>query len=211
MGVPLGHRNHYNRKDPIIPVERITKTAVDEIISSGNYKCLFKLNKNVKFKQFEGDANDLSRILHDGKTKVKVAGERTPGYQYGYRTVVMEAPSLKAIFLLKVSNYAIDKTYIFRALSSGSSEDVEMDVQLDHDEAMMLGKLFMEEDPYEIAPESNFKDRLDDVLVEELAKSFRRNYDKAYDYLACNYYGYAWSKEFKHDCINYYQQHQPNN
>lgn len=28
MGVPLGHRNHYDRKDPIIPVERITKATI---------------------------------------------------------------------------------------------------------------------------------------------------------------------------------------
>ncbi len=210
MGVPLGHRNHYDRKDPIIPVERITKAAVDDIILNGNYYCLFKRLKNAKFRPQEYGKDELSQILHDGKTKVKVAGSRTPGYVWDRDTIVMEAPCVKGTILLRVSRYAIEKTYTFEALTSGSTEDVKMDVQLDHDEAMELGKLFLNEDPCEIAPESYFKDQLDDVLVEELAKTFRRDYDKAYDYLACYYYGYAWSKELKQDCINYYQQHLPN-
>ena len=210
MGVPLGHRNHYDRKDPIIPVERITKAAVEDIIINGNYYCLFKRQGNVKFRPQEYGKDELCQILHDGKTKVKVAGSRTPGYVWDRDTIVIEAPYVNGTILMRVSPYAIEKTYTFSALSSGSTEDVEMEVQLDHDEVMKLGKLFLEEDPDEIAPESYFKDRLDDILVSRLAKSFRRNYDKAYDYLACYYYGYAWSQELKQDCIKYYQQHQPN-
>lgn len=104
MGVPLGHRNHYDRKDPIIPVERITKAAVDDIILNGNYYCLFKRLRNVKFRPQEYGKDELCQILHDGKTKVKVAGSRTPGYEDGYRTIVMEAPTLKTTILLKMPN-----------------------------------------------------------------------------------------------------------
>ena len=104
MGVPLGHRNHYDRKDPIIPVERITKAAVEDIICSGDYECKYKREIDAEFKQYEGCIDNLVMILHDGKTKVKVAGSRTPGYEDGYRTIVMEAPTLKATILLKMPN-----------------------------------------------------------------------------------------------------------
>ena len=71
MGVPLGHRNHYDRKDPIIPVERITKAAVEDIICSGDYECKYKREIDAEFKQYEGCIDNLVMILHDGKTKVK--------------------------------------------------------------------------------------------------------------------------------------------
>lgn len=40
-------------------------------------------------------------LILDGKTKVKMAGSRTPGYRSGYRTVVMTAPCMDATILLR--------------------------------------------------------------------------------------------------------------
>ena len=42
MGVPLGHRYRVRTRDYIIPQERITKSAVDEIIFGGDFECFYK-------------------------------------------------------------------------------------------------------------------------------------------------------------------------
>lgn len=102
MGVPLGHRYRGARPvDWFVPVERIRKSEVDEIIFSGNFECFYKKEGDDDYKEYDGCLNNLSMILHDGKTKVKVAGSRTPGYRDGYRTVVMTAPCMKATILLR--------------------------------------------------------------------------------------------------------------
>ena len=101
MCVPLGHRNGKSRREWIDPVKRITKAAVDQIINSDNYECLYCLDGENSFKEYDGCKTNLSQILHDGKTKVKIAGSRTPGYQMGCQTVVMEAPCVHATILLR--------------------------------------------------------------------------------------------------------------
>ena len=101
MSVPLGHRYRVRTRDYIIPQERITKSAVDEIIAFGDFECFYQRGKDQAFKEYDGCRSNLSMILHDGKTKVTVAGSRTPGYRDGYRTVVMTAPCMKATILLR--------------------------------------------------------------------------------------------------------------
>ena len=101
MGVPLGHKYRVSSREDIIPQERITKSAVDEIIAFGDFECFYQRGKDPAFKEYDGCRSNLSMILHDGKTKVKVAGSRTPGYRSGYRTVVMTAPCMDATILLR--------------------------------------------------------------------------------------------------------------
>ena len=101
MGVPLGHRYRVSSREDIIPQERITKRAVDEIIAKGEFECTYQKGISSPFKNYEGSHEELSKILHDGKTKVKVAGSRTIGYRMGYDTVVMTAPSIDATFLIR--------------------------------------------------------------------------------------------------------------
>lgn len=87
-------------REDIISQERITKRAVDEILASGKYMCRYRLDGNDEFKDYEGCYNNLMMILHDGQTKVKIAGSRTPGYNSKYKTVVMTAPCVEATILL---------------------------------------------------------------------------------------------------------------
>lgn len=105
MCVPLGHRNGKSRREWIVPSKRITKAEVDAIIDKGNYECLYWHQDNAKFVQYEGDKDSLNKILHSGKTKVKIAGSRTLGYACGYDTVVMDAPSHDFTILIRVLPY----------------------------------------------------------------------------------------------------------
>lgn len=106
MGVPLGHRyrvssRRVTMREDFVLVKRITKSAVDEIIFGGDFECFYKRENDSDFKEYDGCLTNLSMILHDGKTKVKVAGSRTPGYLDGYRTIVMTAPCFPATILLR--------------------------------------------------------------------------------------------------------------
>lgn len=87
----------------IIPVKRITKAKVEEIIASRDFECFFKREIDSDFQEYEDCVANLLNILHDGKTKVKIAGSRTPGYISGEDTVVMTAPCVKATILLRTN------------------------------------------------------------------------------------------------------------
>lgn len=104
MGVPLGHRYRVSSGSDIIPVERITKTEVDGILAHDDFECFCCKDRDKAFQKYEGCINNLYSILHQGTTKVKVAGSRTPGYRDGYRTVVMTAPCVAATFLIRTSD-----------------------------------------------------------------------------------------------------------
>ena len=100
--VPCGpRRSSGSRWDYHTSVEKITKAEVDEIILSGVFDCLYKRDNDSEFHEYEGCLTNLTRILHDGKTRVKIAGGITPGYLRGYRTVVMKAPCVNATILLR--------------------------------------------------------------------------------------------------------------
>lgn len=126
--------------------------------------------------------------------------------------------------------FAIDKNYKFFAVGGGYETDYDIHVQLNHDQVMKLGQEFLDDDHNAMDSDwgesSGFKDQMDKIAADALAQSFHQQYledlddeeseedrsledfyDEAYDYLGCYYYGYNWSKEFKQDCISYYQQH----
>lgn len=102
MCMPLGPRRSWgSRWEGHTPVERITKAEVDQIIDSGEFECFCKRGVDVDFQEYDGCMNNLKMILHNGKTRVKVAGAVTLGYLSGYRTVVMIAPCMDATILLR--------------------------------------------------------------------------------------------------------------
>ena len=90
-----------NTREEIIPVKRITKAEVEEIIYGGDFECFYKRGNDADYQEYDGCLTNLSMILHDGKTRVKVAGSRTTGYRAGSRTIVMTAPCLSAIIILR--------------------------------------------------------------------------------------------------------------
>ena len=101
MCLPLGPRRAYSRWGGHTPVKAITKAEVDEIISDGGYTCFFKRESETDFREYDCNRSDLIKILHNGKTRVRIAGSATPGYRSGYETVVMRAPSIDATILLR--------------------------------------------------------------------------------------------------------------
>ena len=105
MCVPLGPRRRsrsaWGSSSNYVCVEKITKAEVEEIIYGGNYECLYRKDGSDSFVDYEGCSHNLEMILHDGKTRVKVAGSKTPGYKEGWRTVVMSAPCVHATILLR--------------------------------------------------------------------------------------------------------------
>lgn len=100
--VPCGPRRRSSSRESIIPVERIKKADVENIICGYDYECLFKRAGDAEYRQYEGCSANLIAILHQGNTKVKVAGSRTSGYKAGYRTVVMDAPCVNATILFRL-------------------------------------------------------------------------------------------------------------
>lgn len=100
--VPCGPRRRSSSRESIIPVERIKKADVENIICGYDYECLFKRAVDAEYRQYEGCSANLIAILHQGNTKVKVAGSRTSGYKAGYRTVVMDAPCVNATILFRL-------------------------------------------------------------------------------------------------------------
>lgn len=100
--VPCGPKRRSSSRESIIPVERIKKADVENIICGYDYECLFKRTVDAEYRQYEGCSANLIAILHQGNTKVKVAGSRTSGYKAGYRTVVMDAPCVNATILLRI-------------------------------------------------------------------------------------------------------------
>ena len=100
--IPCGpRRSSGSRWDYHTPVEKITKAEVHDIIISGTYECFYKQGDDQEFKEYDGCRENLILILHDGKTRVKIAGSITLGYKTGYRTVVMKAPCVNATILLR--------------------------------------------------------------------------------------------------------------
>ena len=97
---PCGPRRSYRSYCASIPSEKITKAEVDDLIDYATYICSFR-TPLTPVKTFEGTKQDLHKILHDGRTRVKIVGSRSSDFMYGKRTVVMTAPSVPATFILR--------------------------------------------------------------------------------------------------------------
>ena len=75
---------------------------MEEIIFYRDFKCYYKKDGDADFTLYDGCTMNLYMILHEGDTKVKLANPSSPYYSEEYQTVVMDAPCLSAIALIKV-------------------------------------------------------------------------------------------------------------
>jgi len=101
MCVPLGHRNHSSSNRNIKTT--ITKEEVEYIISHSSYAiCQKKDDKEDAYNNYAASMEDLLAILQENTTNVSVANTRRREYKRGYRTIVMEAPSIHATVILRV-------------------------------------------------------------------------------------------------------------
>ncbi len=88
MCIPLGSRRRSGSHwDYHTPVEKITKAEVDEIIARSEYQLFYLPDKATHCQAYAANQEDLHRLLHDGKTRIKVAGSITPTYDNDFRTV----------------------------------------------------------------------------------------------------------------------------
>jgi hypothetical protein len=84
--------------------ERITKSEVEEIITSGDFVCFYRMGDEIENQEYEGCLHNLLMILHDRETRVRVVGSRSKDYAAGRRTVVMTAPCFPATFILRIED-----------------------------------------------------------------------------------------------------------
>lgn len=100
--MPLGpRRSSRDSSREHVSVQTISKSEVDRILFHEKHECQVKLDSDNQVIQYSGCLNNLYMILHNGTTRVKVAGSRTPGYRDGYKTVVMKAPCVSATFYIR--------------------------------------------------------------------------------------------------------------
>ena len=81
--------------------ETITKNEVEEILSGGDFECVYRIGKETENEEYEGCIHNLMLILRDPQTRVRVVGSRSNDYLDGYRTVVMNAPCFPATFIIR--------------------------------------------------------------------------------------------------------------
>ena len=98
---PCGPRRHYISRPRVVASQKITKAEVDRIIDEGGFECLFRHADEPKIQPYDGCMQNLHRILHDGGTKVKVAGSRSSYYVRGRRTIEMYAPCFPATIIIR--------------------------------------------------------------------------------------------------------------
>ena len=85
--------------------EKISKSEVEAILTSGDFVCLYRMGNETTNHDYEGCLHNLFLILHDGETRVRVAGSRSKDYQAGCRTIVMVAPCFPATFIIREPRY----------------------------------------------------------------------------------------------------------
>ena len=56
-----------------IKSEKITKKEVEQLILDGEYSCETRMGQQTAIQPYEGCLDNLMRILHDGKTRVKLS------------------------------------------------------------------------------------------------------------------------------------------
>lgn len=99
MCVPLGHRNGSRRSSGR---KAITKKQVEEIILTGDYLCEYRRLNESEFSLYEGCKENLMMILHEESTTVKVADMRFNVYKEGVKTIIVDAPCMSAIILIRM-------------------------------------------------------------------------------------------------------------
>ena len=98
MCVPLGHRNGSRRSSGR---KAITKSQVEKIIISGDYICEYRRLNESEFSPYEGCKENLIMILREESTTVKVADMRFNVYKEGVMTIIIDAPCMSAIILIR--------------------------------------------------------------------------------------------------------------
>ena len=100
--VPCGPKRSSRRVyREVVESETITKSEAESVIFSEEYDCLCRNTGETTCSPYEGCKPNLSLILHDGRTRVKVVGSRSNDYASGFRTVVMTAPCVGATFIFR--------------------------------------------------------------------------------------------------------------
>lgn len=98
---PCGPRKSFYSRTRIIASQRITKAEVDRILDKETIDCTVMYEQEQTSQAYEGCRQNLHKVLHDGKTKVKVVGSRSEYYVRGKRTIEMTAPCFPATIIIR--------------------------------------------------------------------------------------------------------------
>lgn len=101
---PCGPRRDSICCPSIVAQQRITKAEVDHIIYEDSFDCLLKYPSESRLQSYVGSIDNLHKILHDGVTKVKVVGSRSPYYVSGKHTIEMAGPCFPATVFIRIDN-----------------------------------------------------------------------------------------------------------
>lgn len=101
MCVPLGHRNGRSHRGGI--KTKISKAEVEEIITTQSFDICQWIPKRCRiYRDCDLSIEEILVVLKNETTKVSVANTLRKDYMWGYRTIVMEAPSIKAKFIFRI-------------------------------------------------------------------------------------------------------------
>lgn len=102
---------------------------------------------------------------------------------------------------MEEEKYVISGTYTIQIMTDGcqpsyaGSEEVE--INLDHEDALFMGEYFYDEDPREIGdgPDLNLRAQVEARIVDEVGEY--------------NLWGYCflWPDALKEECVNYFKEH----
>jgi hypothetical protein len=101
MCVPLGHR--YGRSHGGSIKTKISKAEVEEIVTNQSFDICQWIPKRCRiYRDCDVSIEEMLVVLKNETTKVSVANTIHKDYMRGYRTIVMDAPSIKAKFIFRI-------------------------------------------------------------------------------------------------------------
>lgn len=101
MCVPLGHRNGRSHGGAI--KTKISKAEVEEIVTDQSFDICQWIPKRCRiYRDCDVSTEEILAVLKNETTKVSVANTMRKDYKRGYRTIVMDAPSIKAKFIFRI-------------------------------------------------------------------------------------------------------------
>lgn len=100
MCVPLGHRNYGSRRSGTIRT-KVDKEYVKAFISRDSSTVEWKPKRCRLFRKCDKTTEELIAILNDAATEVVGANTFNPHYKRGFYTIVMEAKSIGAVFVIR--------------------------------------------------------------------------------------------------------------
>ena len=101
MCVPLGGRGSGSHGGAI--KTKISKEEVEEIVTNKSFEiCQWKPNQCSTYGDCDVSIEDILVAIKNETTAVSVANSFRDEYKRGYRTIIVDAPSMEAKFIFRI-------------------------------------------------------------------------------------------------------------